>query len=129
MKFLLPFQLLELHRQIIAQSGGVLGIRDMWALESALAQPIMTFGGKELYPTLYEKAAALGYSLAMNHPFLDGNKRVAHAAMEIFLLLKGHEIDASVDDQENLFLRLASGKLSRKVLADWLKNKVVPRTK
>ncbi len=68
MKFLSFLQVLELHRQIIAQSGGSHGVRDMAALESALAQPQMTFGKKELYPTLFKKAAALAHSLAMNHP-------------------------------------------------------------
>lgn len=127
MKFLSLFQILELHRQIIAQSGGSLGIRDIGALESALAQPKMTFDKKELYPTIEEKAAALAFSLSSNHPFVDGNKRVAHAAMEVFLFLNGREINASVDEQEDLFLRLASGKLTRDNLAEWLKEKAIPR--
>lgn len=127
MKFLSLFQRLELHRQIIAQSGGSLGIRDIGALESALAQPKMTFDKKELYPTIEEKAAALAFSLSSNHPFVDGNKRVAHAAMEVFLFLNGREINASVDEQEDLFLRLASGKLTRDNLAEWLKEKAIPR--
>ncbi len=128
MKFLSLFHILELHRQIIAQSGGSLGIRDVGTLESALAQPKMTFDKKELYPTIEKKAAALAFSLSSNHPFVDGNKRVAHAAMEVFLLLNGREINASVDEQEDLFLKLASGKLTRDNLAEWLKEKVIPRT-
>lgn len=123
MKFLSLFQILALHSQIIDSSGGSHGIRDIGALESALAQPQMTFGQKELYPTLQEKAAALAHSLAMNHPFVDGNKRVAHAAMEIFLLLNGYEIQASVDEQEDLFIQLASGKISREELSRWIANK------
>ena len=59
---------------------------------------------------------------------MDDNKRVAHAAMEVFLLLNGREINASVDEQEDLFLKLASGKLTRDNLAEWLKEKVIPRT-
>jgi death on curing protein len=98
-----------LHRQIIEQSGGALGVRDLRALESALAQPRMTFGGDDLYPTLVDKAAALGFSLVMNHPFVDGNKRTGHAAMETFLILNGLEISASVDEQEQVILSLASG--------------------
>ncbi len=128
MKFLLLFQILELHRQIISQSGGSLGIRDIGALESALAQPKMTFDKKELYPTLEEKAAALAFSLSSNHPFVDGNKRVAHAAMEVFHFLNGHEISAPVDEQEELFLNLANGKLTRQELSEWLKKKVISRT-
>ena len=128
MKFLSFFQILELHRQIIAQSGGSLGIRDIGALESALAQPKMTFDKKELYQTLQEKAADLAFSLSSNHPFVDGNKRVAHAAMEVFLFLNGHEISAPVDEQEELFLKLANGKLTRQELSEWLKRKAIPRT-
>jgi len=129
MKFLSLFQVLELHRQIIAQSGGSHGVRDIGALESALAQPQMTFGQKDLYPTLFEKAAALAYSLIMNHPFTDGNKRAAHAAMEIFLLLNGYEIQASVDEQEALFLQLADGKKSREQLTVWITDNAVHKSK
>jgi len=128
MKFLSLFQMLELHRQIISQSGGSPGIIDIGALESALAQPKMTFDKKELYPTLQEKAAALAFSLCSNHPFVDGNKRVAHASMEIFLFLNDLEISASVDEQEKLFLKLATGKLTRQELSEWLTRKSIPRT-
>jgi death-on-curing protein len=129
MKFLSLFEILELHRQIVAQSGGSHGVKDIGALDSALAQPQMTFGQKDLYPTLFDKASALAYSLVINHPFVDGNKRVAHAAMEIFLLLNGYEIQASVDEQEDLFLRLACGNISREYLAEWIADKAVIKTK
>ena len=89
----------------------------------------MTFGQKDLYPTLFEKAAALAYSLIMNHPFTDGNKRAAHAAMEIFLLLNGYEIQASVDEQEALFLQLADGKKSREQLTVWITDNAVHKSK
>jgi death-on-curing protein len=82
-------ELLELHRLVREQSGGMGGVRDLGALESAAAQPQMSFGGEELYPSLAEKAAALGFSPVCNHPFVDGNKRVGHAAMETFLVLNG----------------------------------------
>ncbi len=84
-------------------------MRDLGALESSLAQPRMSFGGQELYPTLVDKASALAFSLGLNHPFLDGNKRVGHAAMETFLVLNGYEISADADEQEQVVLRLASG--------------------
>ena len=128
MKIISYFQIIEIHRQIIAQSGGTPGIRDFGALESALAQPTMTFDKKELYPTLTEKTAALTFSLAMNHPFVDGNKRVAHAAMEVLLFLNGCEINATVDEQEDLFLNLANGQLTRGELSEWIKEKSVPKT-
>jgi len=126
MKYPAIFQILELHKRVIEESGGTPGVRDFGALESALAQPEMTFGGEDLYPTLIEKAGALAYSICMNHPFVDGNKRVAHAAMEIFLVLNGFEINASVDEQEKLFLDLASSKVSKGELINWLQRKVVP---
>jgi death-on-curing protein len=125
MKFLTIFQIIELHNRLIKESGGASGIRDFGALESALAQPEMTFGEKDLYPTLIEKAGAMAYSLCMNHPFVDGNKRIAHAAMEIFLVMNGFEINASVSEQEKVFLDLAGGSLNRKDLVDWLQEKVV----
>lgn len=126
MKFLGIFQILELHRQLLDEFGGISGVRDFGALESALAQPEMTFDGKDLYPTLLDKASALAYSLCVNHPFLDGNKRVAHGAMEIFLVFNGFEIKATTDEQEKLFLDLASGKLTREDLAGWLQRKTIP---
>jgi death-on-curing protein len=84
MRYLTLAELLEFHHRIIEQSGGADGIRDLGLAESALAQPHMSFGGVDLYPTLTEKAAALCFSLVMNHPFVDGNKRIGHAAMETF---------------------------------------------
>ncbi len=101
-----------------------MGIRDRGALESALAQPRMTFGGEDLYPTLVDKAAAIGFSLVMNHPFIDGNKRIGHAAMEVFLVMNGYEIDAFVDEQETIILSLASGELEREAFTQWLKNHI-----
>ena len=80
----------------------------------------MTFGGADLYPTLVEKASALGFSIVMNHPFIDGNKRTGHGAMEIFLVLNGLEIVAAVDEQEQIILALAAGKLERDAFTNWL---------
>ncbi len=123
-RYLTLVEVLSLHRQIIEQSGGALGVRDLGALESALAQPRMTFGGEDLYPTLVDKAAALGFSIVMNHPFVDGNKRTGHAAMETFLVLNGMEISASVDEQEQVILALASGNSGRELFVEWLKQHV-----
>ena len=96
-------------------------------LESALAQPRQTFGGTELYPTLVEKATALCFSLIKNHPFVDGNKRVGHAAMEVFLVLNGYEIKASLEEQEQVILDVAAGKMSREAFTEWLTDHVVER--
>lgn len=125
MQYLTLNQVLDLHEKLLAQSGGSTGVRDVGGLESAIAQPRMTFGGEELYPTVIEKAAALGFSIIQNHPFVDGNKRTGHAAMEIFLVLNGYEIDRATDEQEQVVLEVASGKLSRMAFSEWLGSAVV----
>jgi len=107
------------------QHGGPVAVRDLVALESALAQPQMTFGGEDLYSGVTEKAAILGFLIVENHPFVDGNKRTGHAAMEIFLLLNGFEIDATVDEQERTILQLASGEWDREGFTEWLRQHVV----
>jgi death-on-curing protein len=84
-------------------------------------QPHASFGGQDLYPDLVAKAAALCYSLVMNHAFVDGNKRVGHAAMETFLLLNGHEIQCGTDEQERVILQLAAGDLSRNAFTEWVR--------
>jgi death-on-curing protein len=86
----------------------------------------MTFGGQELYLTLAEKAAALAFSLILNHPFVDGNKRIGHAAMEMLLLLNGQEIVASVDEQEKLILAVAAGTIPREQFTTWVRQHVQP---
>ena len=122
MRYLTLAEVAALHWAILERSGGAVGIRDLGALESALAQPRASFDGVDLHASLSAKAAALGSSLALNHPFLDGNKRVAHAAMEAFLILNGSEIAASVDEQERLMLDLAAGRVTREQLTEWLEN-------
>jgi death-on-curing protein len=125
MRYLSVQEVLSLHSLMIAQSGGSSGLRDRGALESAVAQPEASFGGEDLYADLASKAAALGHSLIQNHPFVDGNKRIGHGAMEVFLLLNGHEIDASVDDQEKIIIEVASGKVSRVEFSEWISKHMV----
>jgi death-on-curing protein len=79
MRYLSVENVIELHRLVVAGSGGASGLRDMNGLESAVSEPLMTFEGTDLYPTVAAKAAALAHSLIQNHPFLAGNKRVGHA--------------------------------------------------
>jgi len=127
-RYLTLSEVLELHHRVIAQSGGALGVLNLGALESALAQPRVTFGGQELYSGVIEKASALGFSLIQNHPFVDGNKRTGHASMEIFLVLNDYEIHASVDEQERIVLEVASGKMDRPTFLAWLRLHVVARS-
>jgi death-on-curing protein len=128
MRYLTVEEVLELHARLLEQSGGSEGLRDPGALASAIEQPRMTFGGEDLYPTVAEKAAILGFALARNHPFVDGNKRAAHAAMEVFLVLNGYEIEAPVDEQERVFLSLAAGEVERDAFADWVKTHLTERS-
>jgi death-on-curing protein len=119
-------EVLELHRLVLRQTGGLEGVRDLGGLESAVAQPQMTFDGQDLYPCLPTKAAALGFSLIRNHPFVDGNKRIGHLAMEMFLVLNGHELDAGVDEQERIILGLAAREVSREGFAGWVRSSMRP---
>jgi death on curing protein len=89
-------EIVELQRALIEQTGGAAAIRDFAALESRSRNPGATFDGRDLHATIVQTAAALGFSLALNHPFVDGNKRVAHAAMEVFLFLNGYELSGTV---------------------------------
>jgi death on curing protein len=120
MRYLTVNEVLELHHLALEQPGGADGVRDQNGLESALAQPTMTFAGQDLYPTLIEKAVALCFSLVMNYPFIDGNKRAGHFAMETFLVLNGKEIEAAVDEQERVILGLAAGEIEREEFTEWL---------
>ena len=115
----------ELHKMVLVQTGGSDGIRSVQGLESAVAQPQASFDGVDLYPSLAEKAAALAYSLIQNHPFVDGNKRVGHAAMEVFLVLNGYELDADVDRQEAMFLSLAAGEVKREDLVEFVRQHLI----
>jgi len=112
-RYLSLTEILELHRRVVRQSGGSQGIRDIGGVESAIAQPRQTFDGQDLYPSLAQKAAALGYSLIQNHPFVDGNKRIGHAAVEVTLVLNGYE-------QERVILAVASSAMSRDEFTSWV---------
>lgn len=127
MRYLSLEQVIEIQRRVIERTGGAHGIRDAGALASAIAQPAMTFDRVDLYPTLAEKAAAIAHAIVQNHPFIDGNKRTGHAAMEILLLLSGYEISASVDEQEAFFLNVAAGRVERAELAAWIGQRMVAR--
>lgn len=127
MRYLTLEQVYRLQERALLEKGGMPGVRDAGAVESAVAQPQMTFGGEDLYPTLAEKAAALGFSLIKNHAFADANKRIGHAAMETFLLLNGCEFAAHVDEQERVILAVAASKMEREEFTEWVKAYVMPR--
>ena len=121
MRLLTVDHVLVIHRYLIDTSGGSTGLRDRGLLESAVAQPALTFGGHDLYPSLVEKAGAIGHALIANHPFVDGNKRIGHASIEATLMLNGYELAADVDDAEATILAVAAGSLNRSGLIDWVR--------
>ena len=122
MRYLYPKQILYLHQEIMERSGSGAGVRDQGLLESAVYRPQVSFGGEDLYPDLFSKAAALGHSIIKNHPFVDGNKRTGFEAMPLLLRLNGYDIRASVDVKFNFVLAIAEGKLKEQAIADWLKH-------
>jgi death-on-curing protein len=124
MRWLQLAELLELHRRLIEQSGGMPGLRDLELLEASLALPRQSFAGMDLYPGIVAKAAALGFSLIQNHPFLDGNKRIGHAAMEMTLVLNGMELIASIDASEAAVLAVASGAMNREGFTRWVEEHI-----
>ena len=113
---------LIIHADLLQRYGGKPGLRDQPLLESALAQPRITVGGKYAHKTLFAKAAAYGFHICMNHPFVDGNKRVAFALMDVFLQKNGWEITAPEEHAYSMMMALASGKLTKVQLAAWVKS-------
>jgi death-on-curing protein len=112
---------LAIHEQQIAEHGGSPGLRDSGLLESALMRPQNEFfyGG---LPSLFRLAACYGFGLAKNHPFIDGNKRVAFMAMYVFLRINGFQLDAPEEEAVLFMLRLASGEESQETLEQWLEH-------
>lgn len=101
-------------------------MRDEGLLESALAQPQVTFGGQFLHATIYEQATAYLYHLAMNHPFIDGNKRTAYAVMDTFLRVNGYDLTLTNEESYTLVLNVANGITNKSDLANLLQQCVTP---
>jgi len=119
-KFLPKNIIIYFHEQLIGLYGGTLGIRDEGLLESALEQPRAMFDGSYLHDSLVKMAAAYGFHICKNHPFIDGNKRVALVAMDAFLQKNGYEISASEKEAYEVMMKLASGNITKAELTDWL---------
>lgn len=120
MRALTVEQVLFLHARLVEETGGAHGVRDLSLLESAVARPWATFGGRDLYPDLFSKAAALMDSLIHNHPFIDGNKRTGIAAAALFLRQNGHHLTATSEELEEFTLRVAESRPSIAEIAAWL---------
>ncbi|HEX6985079.1 MAG TPA: type II toxin-antitoxin system death-on-curing family toxin [Planctomycetaceae bacterium] len=114
-------EVLEIHRDQIARYGGSGGVLNRGNLESAVAQPQASFGGRFLHGDLFEVAAVYMYHLAQNHAFVDGNKRVAAVSAIVFLALNGRDLDAPDDELENLVLSVARGETRKEEIANFLR--------
>ena len=113
-------QILLLHEQLIAETGGSSGLRDDGMLDSELNTPFQTFAGKDVYPSLQQKAARLCFGLVKNHPFVDGNKRIGAHVMLVFLALNGIELQHTQAELFEVILQLAAGTLQSTDLLDWI---------
>lgn len=117
-------QILKLHNRIINEFGGIHGIRDERLLVSALANPLQTFTGLDLYPTCVDKAVQLCYGLIKNHPFLDGNKRIALHSMLILISINGLKIKIAHDELIDIIFKVADGSFNSSDLLQLLKEKI-----
>lgn len=120
-QYLTPEQVLFLHSRLTAETGGGHGIRDLGLLLSALARPKATFEGKDLYPDLFTKAAALMDSLVRNHPFVDGNKRTAITAAALFLRINGYRLMVENSEMVRFTMACAQSQHSLDELSDWFR--------
>lgn len=115
-------EIIYMHSETVKATGGSDGIRDMGLLNSAVNAPFQSFGGYDVYPTIYEKAARLGFGLAQNHAFIDGNKRIAALVTLVFLRLNGVDINCTEAELISLFMSIAASEITFEDLADWLIN-------
>lgn len=121
MKTLTPEQILFLHAQLILETDGEHGVRDLGLLLSALGRPEATFDGHDLYPDLFSKAAALMHSLIQNHAFVDGNKRTGVAAAGMYLRFNGYRLTTAQAEMVAFVLSVARGEQDVEAIAVWLR--------
>jgi death on curing protein len=120
--YLTAEQVLFVHYRLLSETGGEQGVRDLGLLESAVARPQATFDRQELYPDIFEKAAALMESLINNHPFVDGNKRTGIACAVLLQRQNGISFSAKNAELEKFTLRVASSNVGHSETTKWLKN-------
>lgn len=123
--FITKSTVLSIHTRQIERFGGTPGVRDEGLLESALAQPQATFGGELLHPTIAAQAAAYLYHIAMNHPFIDGNKRSAFAVTDTFLRLNGFSLNLTDDRVYDLVMQVVQGMMTKEQLSTELELSIV----
>jgi len=123
-RWLLPEVVTAIHQMLIAEHGGLPGIRDQGLLDSALARPRQqaAYGKKN---SVFQLAAAYSYGLARNHPFVDGNKRIALTVAAVFLEINGYSLNASEAEAVIIYQQLADGRLTEGALAEWIRGRSV----
>jgi len=123
-RYLTTDEVFLIHERILDTFGGARGLRDRGLLDSAVNRSHATFDGKDLYPDTFAKAAALGQSLVLNQPFVDGNKRTAWEAMKRFLGENGVLLRSSAKDVVDLMLQIGDEHLDVGAIAEWLKQRI-----
>lgn len=126
MRYLTVEEVVLTHDRVLDRSGGSPGVRDWQLLDSAVQRPQASFGGDELYPDLFHKAAVLGHSLLLNHPFVDGNKRTAWEAMHTMVEENGSSLSADADDVVSFVLQVERKDLDVEAMAAWLEGHTEP---
>ena len=111
---------ITIHSRIIQATGGIDGLRDRPGLEAAIAAPLQSFGGEDLFPTDVEKIARLGYGLASNHAFLDANKRIGAMMVQLLLKWNGYRLRLEQGELADMFIGIADGTKNGDDLLRWL---------
>ena len=111
---------IQIHSRVIQRSGGMDGLRDRASLEAAISAPMQSFGGQDLYPTTVEKIARLGYGLASNHAFVDGNKRIGAMMTQLLLKWNGFQMSLRSGELADMFIAIADGSAEESDLLVWI---------
>jgi death-on-curing protein len=117
--------ILQVHQILIEKYGGGIGVRELGSLESAIARPFQTFDGEDLYETIFEKAAALGESIIINHPFIDGNKRTGFVSMIAVVEAAGYILNASEEEAYTFTIKISTGEIRFEQMVEWLKQNTI----
>lgn len=115
---------IALHSKIIKKNGGIDGVRDRSGLEAAVAAPLQSFSGEDFYPTTIDKIARLGYGLAANHAFIDGNKRIGALMTQLLLQWNGYRLVLNRGELADMFIAIADGSAGEIELLDWINKRI-----